>query len=117
MLRDGFVYRLMTDDQWKEAEDTAYLPYNADDIRGGFFHLSGPDQVMRTAQRFYAEHDRLLAIGIDPAILGPELKWEVAGDHGTFPHFYGKVPVSAVTQRLSMVQDPPGQFIVEGIVT
>ena len=75
--------------------DGAYRPRSL--ATEGFVHLSAPEQVAATHARFYAGVSDLLVVSIDPAALGDGLVWEDLAGHGAFPHYYGPVPLSAVT--------------------
>jgi uncharacterized protein (DUF952 family) len=59
-----------------------------DDLRDGYVHLSGPDQVEGTARRWFAGEDGLWLLACDPDALGPALRWEPARDGALFPHLY-----------------------------
>ncbi|WOI53862.1 DUF952 domain-containing protein [Parvularcula sp. LCG005] len=112
VFRKGLVYRLMPTRHWDIALASGFLPYNADDERDGFFHLSGPDQVMGTAARFYADCDELVCAGFAEKTLADDLKWEGASDHGVFPHYYGFVRTEWVQHKLAVNKQPSGQFDV-----
>ena len=58
----------------------------------GFIHCSYPEQVEDTARAFYADRDDVLVLSIDPSLLDVEVRVE-----NGFPHVYGPIPVSAVT--------------------
>ena len=75
--------------------DGAYRPPSLE--AEGFVHLSTPDQVEATRARYYAEVDDLLVVSVDAAAVGDALVWEDSSGHGTFPHHYGRLPLSAVT--------------------
>lgn len=68
----------------------------------GFIHLSTPEQVALTAQRFYSDVADLIVLDIDPGLCTAEIRWEEpvhAGDPGAgqqFPHLYGALDSSAV---------------------
>lgn len=95
------LFRLLDGAAWAAAQaagPAACLPWNDDDRRDGFFHLSGRDQAAGTAARYYAQVADLWAAEIDPAALGAMLKWEVSRGGALFPHVYGQVPVRAVIE-------------------
>lgn len=63
----------------------------------GFIHCSFPDQVVATAERYYAGRDDVVVLVIDTDRLDAEVRVEDLGGTGVeFPHVYGPVPVEAV---------------------
>ena len=70
----------------------------------GFIHCSEPDQVERSLNRFYHDSPMVLLLGIEPALLTSELKYEAA--HGEmFPHIYGPLNIDAVRTVETMVRE------------
>ncbi|MTB72405.1 DUF952 domain-containing protein [Arsenicicoccus sp. MKL-02] len=63
----------------------------------GFVHCSSPEQLPRTARRFYQDvPGPLVVLVIEPALLGrSHLRLEQVGDQ-TYPRLYGALPPEAV---------------------
>lgn len=95
-MTDRIVYRLMPRAEWEGAQARGVAPWNDDDARDGFFHLSTRTQVGETARRHYAGVAELWVLEIDAAALGDVLKWEASRGGALFPHYYGEAPLSAV---------------------
>lgn len=76
----------------------------------GFVHLSLKEQVLGTANRFFAGRVDLLLLEIDEARLPGALKMEEGEPGQLFPHFYGAVPVSAVKSAEAILPDADGTF-------
>lgn len=79
----------------------------------GFIHFSTPEQLLRTAGRFYPGRDDLLVLWVDPARLTPELRYErpPASDPGAaelFPHLYGALELEAVVGVSPLELGPEG---------
>jgi len=91
------VYRLIAFADWVAAQDRGVLPWNGDDRRDGFFHLSTRGQVVETARRHYAGVDDLWALELDASALGAQLRWEPSRGGDLFPHLHGEAPATAVT--------------------
>jgi uncharacterized protein (DUF952 family) len=93
------IYTLVTAVDWRAAEAAGAYQGGADDRRDGFLHLSTAGQVRASAARHRAGVPDLLLVAVDPAALGPALRFEPAGGGsrpGLFPHLYGPLPLSAV---------------------
>jgi uncharacterized protein (DUF952 family) len=76
-----------------------------DDV--GFIHCSYADQVEMIANFVYPDWDgELVALEIDPAQLGDDLRVESAFEAGVmFPHIYGALPTTAVTAVHSLAKE------------
>jgi uncharacterized protein (DUF952 family) len=61
----------------------------------GFIHFSRWDQLADTATRYYAGVPDLLVLVVEPGDLPFRLE-------NGFPHLYGELPLSAVTQVLPL---------------
>jgi uncharacterized protein (DUF952 family) len=80
----------------------------------GFVHLSAPEQVHLPANRLYRGRTDLLLLHLDPAALDAPVRWEpgVPTDPASmlFPHLYGPLPASAVTEVTAYAPGPDGTF-------
>lgn len=77
----------------------------------GFVHCCTEEQLLGVVGRYYADRTDMVVLTIDPDALGDvELRWEApAHPDGTpnteaeealrYPHAYGPIPVSAITDR------------------
>ncbi|MGD9620363.1 MAG: DUF952 domain-containing protein [Mycolicibacterium sp.] len=100
--------------QWQEAQESGAL--RPDSLREvGFVHLSSPGQVHLPANRLYAGRTDLLILHIDATRLSSPVRWEsgLPIDPGgmLFPHLYGPLPVSAVTDVRAYLPDRHGVFL------
>jgi uncharacterized protein (DUF952 family) len=77
----------------------------------GFIHCSKPDQIINTANRFYAGQKDLLLLAIAPARVEAEIRFEnLEGGSELFPHIYGPLNLDAVTAALPFEPDSDGGF-------
>ncbi|MCE9574024.1 MAG: DUF952 domain-containing protein [Deltaproteobacteria bacterium] len=74
--------------------------------REGFIHLSAPEQVARTAARFFAGVDDLVVLVIAIGDLRAVLRWEAA-DGELFPHPYGPIDPSTVRELRELASFTP----------
>jgi uncharacterized protein (DUF952 family) len=77
--------------------------------REGFIHCSTRQQVMRTANRFYAGRSGLVLLCIDAERVQGTLRDEPA-DGELFPHHYGPIPLEAILLRLEFSCTADGLF-------
>jgi len=70
--------------------------YSAESLAGeGFIHFSRWDQLAGTAERYYAGVPDLVVLVVEPG----DLPFRV--ENG-FPHLYAELPLSAVTEVLTL---------------
>ena len=95
------VYKLLRQSEWQQAEKSGIFSGSADDLRDGFIHLSAPDQLRATFEKYFADGPEPVLAAFDTNTLGPALKWEFSRGGQLFPHFYGVLHIS---QALSVFQ-------------
>ena len=91
-MDDIFVYKLLTDDQWRAAEASGVtdVPVDRED---GYVHLSTAEQVGETAEKYFSGRGgvRLVRFPVDRL---PPLTWETSRGGQLFPHLYGRLQIS-----------------------
>jgi uncharacterized protein (DUF952 family) len=77
----------------------------------GFIHCSTLAQVEQVANGFYRGRRGLILLGIEPALVHAEIKYE-SPDGGTveFPHVYGPINIDAVVEVSEFEPGPNGEF-------
>jgi uncharacterized protein (DUF952 family) len=96
---------------WAQAQRAgAYHPASLDNE--GFIHFSTPEQVVQTANRFYAGRTDLVLLVVDPARVSAELRCEppaeVPESDQRFPHVYGELNLDAVIRVVDFPPDAGG---------
>jgi uncharacterized protein (DUF952 family) len=88
------LFHLLFREAWSRLGDAAlYEPESL--TTEGFIHLSTLDQVLRTAERYFAGRADVMVLAIDTSRLDAPVRYEEA--HGDrFPHLYGPLPMQAV---------------------
>ena len=77
----------------------------------GFVHLSTREQVLGTANRFFAGRTDLLLLHVDEARLVGTLKYEEGEPGQLFPHLYGPLPVAAIVKAVVLTPEASGVFV------
>lgn len=91
------IYHMCRRDEWLAALACGVYHGSSQDRADGFIHFSTRDQIVESAARHRAGQDDLMLLGVEPAALGPDLKWEPSVSRGQlFPHLYGPMKVTAV---------------------
>ena len=84
--------------------------YEADTLESeGFIHCSTREQVLRTAERFFAGRTGLVLLCIEAVRLGDRLRYEAA-DGESFPHCYGPIPLEAIPAVIAFPCENDGRF-------
>jgi uncharacterized protein (DUF952 family) len=91
------IYKIVHEALWHEAEAAGVFTGAPVDVTDGFIHFSTAEQVDETAARHFAGQTDLLLVEVDADALGDALRWEPSRGGALFPHLYGTLPLSAVT--------------------
>ncbi|WP_370276768.1 DUF952 domain-containing protein [Hyphomonas atlantica] len=91
-MDDAYVYKLLTDDQWRAAEASGVtdVPLDRED---GYVHLSTVKQVGETAAKYFSglQNVRLVRFPVDRL---PPLQWETSRGGQLFPHLYTRLQIA-----------------------
>lgn len=106
------VYKIVTSEQWAEAEKAGVFKGAPVDLADGYIHFSTADQVTETAAKHFAGMEDLLLVAVETEVLGKALLFEPSRGGALFPHLYANLPLAAVrsTQPLPLGADGRHQF-------
>lgn len=91
------AYKILTSAQWIQFEtDGIFHGAPVDDV-DGFIHLSTADQLQGTLDKHFSGQSDLVIATIDLTAVAADLKWELSRGDAWFPHIYGTLPITAVT--------------------
>jgi uncharacterized protein (DUF952 family) len=96
------LYKIMTRQQWKNTRTQGFFEGSGVDLQDGFIHLSAGHQVRETAQKHFAGQADLLLVSVQDDELGDKLKWEISRGGAMFPHVYGTLPFSAMSEAVDL---------------
>lgn len=100
-LEPSGLYHLATPVEWADHQKNGIIDTPSLDAEG-FIHCSWGTQVEGTVQKHFAGVEALVALKLDPEVLGSKLIEEDSyGSGQKFPHCYGPIAIRAV---LSVVQ-------------
>jgi uncharacterized protein (DUF952 family) len=106
------IYKICTADEWSGFQACGNFAGSPDDLRDGYIHLSGADQVARTAARFFAGRADLVLLGVEAVHLGDNLRWERSNSGAQYPHFYGLLPLDSIVSTARLDIGPDGRHIL-----
>ena len=104
------IYHITTHAAWNKAKaEGVYRDSSLD--QEGFIHCSYPNQIARTANRYFVGQDNLLILGINRSQTGYNVVDEdLYGANEIFPHVYGPIHVQAVFDVIPLLCDADGSF-------
>jgi uncharacterized protein (DUF952 family) len=108
-----YVYRILTQAEWRQSQRQGTISPNALDQRSGFMHLSGEDEVLETTARYFSPDTDPIALRISAEALGSQLRWEPVTSRGgtSFPHLYAdELDLALVHVALPLCPQPDGSF-------
>lgn len=109
------IYKICNAAEWQDAAAKGVYRGSAADLRDGFIHFSGADQVTDTLARHYSGQVDLLLIAFEPKSLGPNLRFEPSRGGALFPHLYGALdPTLAISVTATPLGDE-GRHILPAI--
>ena len=79
----------------------------------GFIHCSLPHQLRTVAEYVYGDADDLVVLVIDSERLGVPVAYEAAEPGAEkYPHIYGAVPTSAVSEVVPVGRNDEGRMLL-----
>jgi uncharacterized protein (DUF952 family) len=96
-MPDTIAYKIFTIPEFDSFTRDGTFAGSPADIADGFIHLSSADQLEGTLARHFQGRTDIVLAAIDLSSLGPALRWEESRGGHAFPHFYGTLPMAAVT--------------------
>lgn len=96
---DEVIYKIVTSEQWLEAEKDGVFKGAAVDLADGYIHFSTAEQVGETAAKHFAGQHGLLLISVSSLLITDNLTYERSRGGKLFPHLYGDLPLSAVIRK------------------
>ncbi len=103
------LYHITSCAQWERAR--AEGVYRAPSLTTeGFIHLSEHEQVLKTANRWFAGQRGLVLLSIDRGAVAASVRFEEGEPGELFPHLYAELKVPAVLGASPFEPDADGVF-------
>ena len=93
-----YIFKIITIDEWQKASK---------DIKDGYIHFSGEDQVKGTLEKYYSKQKDLVLLKVETLKLD-HLIWEQASDGSMFPHLYSSLDLSNVIDEFEITLNDNG---------
>ncbi|WP_298163565.1 DUF952 domain-containing protein [Brevundimonas sp.] len=108
-MTEPLAYKIVDAAEWREAVAEGAYAGSAVDLADGYIHLSTAGQLDETARKHYAGRANLMLLTVDLAALEDTIVWEPSRGGALFPHIYGPLPVSAVTEATAYSPPPTAE--------
>ncbi|KAL0486982.1 low-specificity L-threonine aldolase [Acrasis kona] len=103
LITSRFIYRVMSNEDYKKSVVDDHYPGTAQEIKEGFLHFSTKETIRQSAEIYQKGVKDLVLLKIDPLKLTDldALRWVTVSTRQSkaFPHLHGKLPLSAVVSE------------------
>jgi len=107
-MPEGAILHIASAADWQATRGGQYRCASLE--HEGFIHCSTPEQVIEVAGRLFQGRRDLVLLVIDPDRVTAEIRREDGGNGKFYPHIYGPLNVSAVTEIVVFEPNPDGGF-------
>lgn len=101
------IYKIVTSDQWAEAQDTGLIIAPIDHA-DGYIHMSTAGQVQGTLDKHFVDQSDLRLLKYADTNFPDTLKWEVSRGDALFPHIYGDVKLCDALEIFDLAPNADG---------
>ena len=106
-----FVYKICTKSELLEAKKQSQFIGSKKDLKDGYIHFSGEEQVKGTLKKFFPNKKDLILLKVDTLKLD-HLIWEQASDGNMFPHLYAPLDLFNVIDEFEITLRDDGSHIL-----
>ena len=106
-----FIYKICTKFELLDAKNKNQFKGSKNDLKDGYIHFSGEEQVKGTLKKFYSNQKDLFLLKVDTLKL-EQLIWEQASDGNMFPHLYSPLDLSNVVDEFKVNLGEDGSHIL-----
>ena len=102
-----YIFKIIDVDEWQKAKQSKIYSGSSKDIKDGYIHFSGEDQVKETLKKHYSTKKKLVLLKVETLKLD-HLIWEQASDGNMFPHLYSPLDIKNVVDEFELPLDNNG---------
>ena len=106
-----FIYKICTKSELLDAKSKNQFKGSKNDLKDGYIHFSGEEQVKGTLKKFYSNQKDLFLLKVDTLKL-EQLIWEQASDGNMFPHLYSSLDLSNVVDEFEISLKDDGSHVL-----
>ena len=102
-----YIFKIIDIDEWYKVKQSKIYSGSSKDIKDGYIHFSGEDQVKGTLEKYYSNKKNLVLLKVETLKLD-HLIWEQASDGNMFPHLYSSLDLSNVVEEFEITLNDNG---------
>jgi|TARA_Y100000389_G_scaffold127945_1_gene125272 uncharacterized protein (DUF952 family) len=102
-----YIFKIIDNDEWQKIKKSGSYSGSSKDIKDGFIHFSGEDQIKGTLEKYYSKQKNLVLLKVETLKLD-HLIWEQASDGNMFPHLYSSLDLSNIVDEFEISLDKDG---------
>ena len=102
-----FIYKIIEKDELLKIKAKNTYSGSSKDLKDGFIHFSGEEQVRDTLEKYYTKQKNLVLLKVETLKLD-NLIWEQASDGNMFPHLYSSLDLSNVIDEFEITLSEDG---------
>ena len=106
-----YIFKIISTKEWQKVKISESYSGSSKDIKDGFIHFSGEDQVKGTHEKYYSKQKHLVLLKVETIKLD-HLIWEQASDGNMFPHLYSDLDLSNVVDEFEINLTEEGVHIL-----
>ena len=103
-----YIFKIITIDEWQKAKQSETYLGSSKDIKDGYIHFSGEDQVKGTLEKYYSNQKGLVLLKVETLKLD-HLLWEQASNGDMYPHLYSTLDTSTVVNEYDLPLNEDGK--------
>ena len=102
-----YIFKIINNEDLKKVKESGAYLGSSKDIKDGFIHFSGEEQVKGTLEKYYSKQKNLILLKVETLKLD-HLIWEQASDGNMFPHLYSALDFSNVVDEFVITLSDDG---------
>ncbi len=116
-MPDNKVYKVLQLSEWADFQESGVFEGSPVDHKDGYIHMSDKAQLQNTLDKHYTQNVAVILVEVQINSLAKELlKYEISRGGMLFPHFYGLLPLGAVSQHWVLKPDTSGRYAFSNIL-
>jgi len=102
-----YIYKIINKEDLEKAKSIGTYSGSSKDIKDGYIHFSGQEQVNGTLKKHYSGEKNLILLKVATLKLD-HLVWEQSSDGNFFPHLYSPLELINVVEEYEVNLDSEG---------